>query len=141
MRSPKRFLASSLLAAVLLIAAFSMSSAFAASPVKITNCVKTASRPKLLTLTCGDGNTVLKGLSWSSFGGATAQAKGTFVTNTCDPNCAGGKDVSYPVSVKASSPKSCKGGTRVYAKLALVFTSRTPLSISRYKNWTLGCPT
>jgi hypothetical protein len=140
MRSPRRFLSSSLLAAVVLVAAFSMS-AFAASPVKITNCIKASSRPRQFTLTCGDGNTVLKGLSWSSFGGATAQAKGTFVTNTCEPNCAEGKDVSYPVSVKATSPKTCKGGVRVYGKLALVFTARTPLSISRYKNWTLGCPT
>jgi hypothetical protein len=140
MRSPRRFLASSLLVAAVLIAAFSMSSAFAASPVKITNCVKTASRPKLLTLTCGDGNTVLKGLSWSSFGGATAQAKGTFVTNTCDPNCAEGKDVSYPVTVKASGAKNCKGGVRVYDKLSLRFTGRAP-GPGIPRNWTLGCPT
>ena len=44
---------------------------------------------------------VLKALSWSSFGGATAQAKGTFVIDLCKPNCAAGKDASYPVSVKA----------------------------------------
>jgi hypothetical protein len=140
MRFHKRFLAGSMLLAAVLIAAFSMS-AFAASPVKITNCVKASSRPRQFTLTCGDGNTVVKGLTWSSFGGPTARAKGTFVTNTCEPNCAEGKDVSYPVSVKATSPKACKGGLRVYSKLALVFTARTPLSISRYKNWTLGCPT
>jgi hypothetical protein len=140
MHFPKRFLASALLAAALLIAAFSLS-ALAVSPVKITNCIKATSSPKLLTLTCGDGNTVLKGLSWSSFGGQTAHARGAFVTNTCEPNCAEGKDVSYPVSVRASSPKACKGGTRIYSKLALVFTARTPLSISRYKHWTLGCPT
>jgi hypothetical protein len=131
-------IASCMLAAAIVIAALAMS-ASAATPLKITNCNKTASKPKLLTLTCGDGDTVLKGMSWSSFGGATAQGKGTFVTNTCKPNCAEGKDVSYPVTVKASATKKCKGGVKVYEKLALTFTARKPGSgIPRH--WTLGCP-
>lgn len=132
------FIASCLLAAAIAVAALAMS-ASAAAPLKITNCNKAVSRPKLLTLTCGDGNTVLKGLSWSSFGGTTAQAKGTFVTNTCKPNCAQGKDVSYPVSVKASTSKKCKGGVGVYKEVALTFPGRKPgKSIPR--NWKLGCP-
>jgi hypothetical protein len=84
----RRFFASCLLAAAITITAFAIS-ASATAPLKITNCNKTASRPKLLTLTCGDGNTVLKGMSWSSFGGLSAAGKGTFVTNTCEPNCQG----------------------------------------------------
>jgi hypothetical protein len=141
--SEDHFLARASLAAaslmLVLIAALAMS-ASASSPLRITNCNRASSSPKLLTLTCGDGNTVLKGLKWSSFGGPTARAKGTFVTNTCKPNCAQGKDVSYPVSVKATSPKSCRGGARVYNKLALQFTVRVPSSIAGMKNWTLGCP-
>jgi len=127
------------LAAASLAAAFSMSAA-AASPLKITNCNSAASRPKALTLTCGDGNTVLKGLSWSSFGAAGALAKGTFVTNTCEPNCASGKDVSYPVKVKASGTKTCKHGLRVYAKLTLTFTGKAP-GAGVPRSWKLGCPT
>jgi hypothetical protein len=122
------------------VIAFGVMTASAAAPLKLTNCNRSASRPKQLTLTCGDGNTVLKGLTWSSFGGTTAQAKGTFTTNTCKPNCASGKDVSYPASVTASSPKTCKGGVRVYNKLTLKFTGKVPSSISSQKNWTLGCP-
>ena len=136
----RHFLASAMLAAVVLIAAFAMS-ASAAGPVKITNCNAAASRPKLLTLTCGDGNTVLKGLSWSTFGGLSAQAKGTFVMNTCEPDCAAGRDVSYPVAVKATSPRTCKKGLRVYNKLTLKFTGRVPKSASSLTRWTLGCPT
>jgi hypothetical protein len=139
MNLPKHHLtASCLFAAAITVAALAMS-ASAAAPLKITNCNKAASRPKLLTLTCGDGNTVLKGLHWSSFGGATARAKGTFVTNTCKPNCAQGKDVSYPVSVKASTSKKCKGGVHVYENVALTFTARKPGS-SIPRNWKLGCP-
>jgi len=139
MRLHKLFLAIATLAAAIL--AVGAIAAFAASPLKINNCVKASSRPKSLTLACGDGNTVLKGLKWSSFGGASAQAKGTLEMNTCEPNCAAGKDVSYPVSVKATSPRTCKKGVRVYNKLALQFTGRAPKSAGSLKNWTLGCPT
>ena len=131
-------IASALLVAALVIAAFSMS-ASAATPLKITNCNKAASRPKLLTLTCGDGNTALKGMSWSSFGGATAAGKGTFVTNTCEPNCAEGKNVSYPVSVKATGSKKCKGAT-VYAKLSLTYTGPKKPPPSEPRKWFFLCP-
>jgi hypothetical protein len=136
--SKHHLLASALLAAAALIAAFAIS-ASAAAPLKITNCNKAASRPSLLTLTCGDGNTVVKGLRWSSFGAATAQGKGTFVTNTCEPNCAEGKDVSYPVKVKATGTLKCKGGVTVYGKLALQFTGRAPGS-NIPRSWKFTCP-
>jgi hypothetical protein len=138
-RRSLQLIASVVLAGAVLTVASALS-AFASSPLRISNCNSSSARPKLLTLTCGDGNVVLKGLKWSSFGGSTARARGTFVTNTCKPNCAQGKDVSYPVSVKATNPKTCRGGVRVYNRVALQFTARTPLSVSRYKNWTLGCP-
>lgn len=115
--------------------------ASAAPSVKITNCVSASSRPKSLTLACGDGNTVLSKLRWSSFGGASAQASGTLEVNTCSPNCAGGKVARYPVAVKADSIRKCKAGLRVYNKLTLRFTGRAPSSASTLKRWTLGCPT
>jgi hypothetical protein len=126
---------------VVALLALGAMSASGASNLKITNCIKATSKPKSVTLTCGDGNTVLSGLSWSTFGGTTASASGTFKMNTCEPNCASGKVVSYPVSVKATSPRSCKAGLRVYNKVTLKFTGRSPKSASRLKNWTLGCPT
>ncbi|HEX4467431.1 MAG TPA: hypothetical protein VH025_09610 [Solirubrobacteraceae bacterium] len=131
-------LASALLAAAIAIAAFAMS-ASAASPLKITNCNKAASSPKLLTLTCGDGNTVLKGMTWSNFGSGTASGKGTFVTNTCEPNCAQGKDVSYAVSVKAEGKKQCKGAT-VYAKLSLSYPGTRKPPPSEPRKWFFRCP-
>jgi hypothetical protein len=129
--------------AVLAIALVSLSvmAAAAAPAVKITNCVSASSRPKLLTLACGDGNTVLSKLRWSSFGGASARASGTLEVNTCSPNCAGGKVVRYPVAVTAGSIRKCKAGLRIYDKLSLRFTGRAPKSASGLKNWTLGCPT
>jgi len=130
--------ASALLAAAIAIAAFAMS-ASAASPTKITNCNKAASKPRTLTLTCGDGNTYLKALSWSSFGGAAASGKGTFVTNTCEPNCSEGKNVSYPANVKATGAKKCKGAT-VYAKLTLTYTGARKPPPSDPRKWFFRCP-
>lgn len=114
--------------------------AYAASPVKITNCNKALSRPKQVTLTCADANTGLSRLKWASFGGASAKASGTLETNTCKPNCAAGKVVRYPVSVTASRPRSCGAGLSVYGKVALRFTGKAPSSASSLKTWTLSCP-
>jgi hypothetical protein len=127
-----------LLAAAIMLAAFAFS-ASAASSLKITNCNKAASRPKLLTLTCGDGNTVLKGMTWTNFGAGTATGKGTFVTNTCEPNCSQGKDVSYAVTVKAMGSKKCKGAT-VYAKLSLTYTGAKKPPPSEPRKWFFRCP-
>jgi hypothetical protein len=138
--SPRKhhLLASVLLSAVALIATLAMS-ASAAAPLKIANCNKAVSSPKLLTLTCGDANMGLEGMSWSSFGAATAQGRGTFVANTCEPNCAAGKDVSYLVKVKATGAITCKHGLRVYGRLALDFTGRAP-GPGVPRSWKLACP-
>jgi hypothetical protein len=140
MTTPRHYYlsASALLAAAIAIVAFAIS-ASAASPLKITNCNKAASSPKLLTLTCGDGNTVLKGMKWSNFGAGTATGKGTFVSNTCEPNCAEGKDVSYAVTVKAMGSKKCKGAT-VYAKLSLTYTGAKKPPPSEPRKWFFRCP-
>jgi hypothetical protein len=135
----RQLLAGVLLTASILIATAAMS-ASASPPLKITNCFRASTRPKLLTLTCGDGNTVLKGLRWSSFGAPTARATGKFVMNTCDPNCAEGRAVSFSVSVKATDPRRCKGGLRVYNRLALKFIGHSPAERNDFTHWTLGCP-
>jgi hypothetical protein len=134
----RRLLMSAMLAGALV--ALVAIGASAASPVKITDCITASSRPKTLTLTCGDGNTVLSKLRWSSFGGKSARASGELEMNTCSPDCAGGKVVRYPVSVNAKNIRSCKAGLRVYNKLTLQFTGRVPSSTSALKRWMLGCP-
>jgi len=114
-------------------------SASAAAPLKITNCYSAVSRPKVVVLTCADANTSLKGLIWSSFGGSTAQGRGTFVTDSCEPNCASGKSLSFEATVKATGSVSCKRGLRVYARLTLRFAGRAPgRGVPRI--WKLGCP-
>ncbi|HUA73965.1 MAG TPA: hypothetical protein VL988_04335 [Solirubrobacteraceae bacterium] len=137
---PKHHLiASCLLAAAIVLAAFALS-ASAAAPLKVTNCNNASSKPKRLTLTCGDGNTYLKNLSWSNFGSDPASAKGTFVSNTCEPNCAEGKNVSYPVTIKAQGHKKCKKGGMVYLKLSLTYTGPKKPPPSEPRKWFFPCP-
>jgi hypothetical protein len=114
--------------------------ATAASQVEITNCNHAQSRPKEVTLTCADGNTVLRNLHWSSFGGLTAAARGTFEVNTCTPNCAEGRMASYTVQLRATRPGDCSGTLRVYHKLTLVFIGTPPKAGQSLSHWTLGCP-
>lgn len=133
-------IASCALAAAIVLAALAGVTASAATPLKVTNCNNASSRPKRLTLTCGDGNTYLKNMSWSSFGGETASGKGTFVSNTCEPNCAEGKNVSYPVTVKAMGHKKCKKGGTVYAKLSLTYTGAKKPPPSEPRKWFFPCP-
>jgi hypothetical protein len=134
----RRFVVALMFGSALIVSAATV--ATAGSPLRITNCNRASSRPRLVTLTCGDGNTVLSGLSWSSFGGRSAHARGTLEMNTCRPNCAQGKVVRYPVAVSAIEPRTCRGGVRVYNKVTLRFTGRAPSSSSSLKRWTLGCP-
>jgi hypothetical protein len=116
--------------------------ASAAAPVKITDCDHASTRPKALILTCGDANSALTGLRWSSFGGTSATGKGTLVVNTCEPNCAAGNGRRFAVAVTATGPRTCKRGLRVYGKLTLRYTSRPPSSsLGILTRWRLGCPT
>jgi hypothetical protein len=132
-------IASCMLAAAIVIAALAMS-ASASAPLKITNCNKAQTKPKTVVLTCGDANTALKNMSWTSFGGATAAGKGTYVTNTCEPNCASGKNVSYPVTVKATGSKKCNGGVSVYGKASFTFTGAKKPGKNIQRSWTFFCP-
>ncbi len=59
-------------------------------------------RPRSYVLACGDGNQSLDGLVWSNWGSPRATATGKVVVNNCDPSCADGKTISYPVRVVAS---------------------------------------
>ncbi len=59
-------------------------------------------RPRSYVLACGDGNQSLDALVWSNWGSPRATATGKVVVNNCEPSCADGKMISYPVKVVAS---------------------------------------
>ena len=91
-----------------------------------------AVRPASLLLACGDGNTLLRQITWSSWteSGATGQAE--FSENTCSPNCASGQFSDTPVQVTLSGVRM-SGAGRCFSTLV---TSRTGSS----QTWPLVCP-
>jgi hypothetical protein len=86
----------------------------AATPVAslktvLVNCLfKQQTRPSSFILTCADAGDVLAHLHWVSWGSGAAFATGIEQVNSCRPDCAAGKFISYPVLVDLSR------ATRVY---------------------------
>ncbi|MEU5792881.1 hypothetical protein ABZ800_05025 [Streptomyces sp. NPDC047813] len=63
-------------------------------------------RPTDFILACGDGNSRLKGLNWTSWSDGGATGTGTNWVNDCKPYCAAGTFHPYPVVIRLS------GGTQ-----------------------------
>jgi hypothetical protein len=60
---------------------------------------------------------------WSSWGGATAVGRGTAVVRLCQPDCATGRVVPYPATVKLSDVRSCDRA-RFYVDSSVVAETR-----------------
>jgi hypothetical protein len=67
-------------------------------------------RPSGIVLACADGNASLSHLVWSSWTLSAATATGVYVHNTCSPNCAQGKFVSTPATVRLDYPIRTSAG-------------------------------
>jgi hypothetical protein len=50
-------------------------------------------KPTIFTLECGDGNTVIRNITWSSWTSKSAKGSGNFWVNLCKPSCVYGKFV------------------------------------------------
>ena len=101
--------------------------AAASQKIYVANAVCTghAFKPKAIIIACGDGNFRASHLHYSRYGGRTAKASGTLVENRCVPNCASGKFVSYPGSIKLSDVRTCQGSL-YYERIAWTFTGTSP---------------
>ena len=93
-------------------------------------CTTPSYKPTQIVVTCADANTVLRGISWKSYGGDTASGSGTANVNACDPNCAAGKFQTFPAAVKLSLPKDCRKDVRQFTHLVLTYTGAKPQGAS-----------
>lgn len=76
-----------------------------------SSSVKRLVRPKSVIIACGDANTRLDNLKWSSWGTATAAATGQDTWNTCVPYCAASKKWdSTAATVTLSHPVATSHG-------------------------------
>jgi hypothetical protein len=93
-------------------------------------CANPSYKPRQIIVTCADANTVLKGISWKSYGSDNANGSGTANVNACDPNCAAGKFQAFPATVKLSRPKDCRKDVRQFTHLVLTYTGAKPQGAS-----------
>jgi hypothetical protein len=111
------------------------------SQVWVTNCTHESYKPATLILACGDGNSFLQNLSWSTWSTTHATGKGSFVEDSCTPNCASGKAEKFATTIALSKPKKCaKKPHRVFDDLSLTYTGKRPSHTPKTVNYTLGCP-
>ncbi|GAA2812281.1 hypothetical protein [Saccharopolyspora taberi] len=61
-------------------------------------------RPSEIVLTCADGNAVVRGIDWDSWGSAQASGLGTAEINDCEPSCADGESRPERVRVTLDAP-------------------------------------
>jgi hypothetical protein len=108
----------------------------------VGNCTKSQVRPPTIVVACADANLALTRLRWTSFGGATAHASGSYHVNDCTPYCAAGHFHSYPVRVVLSQAALCKDKHDDYREATVIFTGSRPSTVkSSHRTLSLpGCP-
>ncbi|MCU1488654.1 MAG: hypothetical protein JWM85_59 [Acidimicrobiaceae bacterium] len=83
---------------------------------KLVDCTgKPVVKPTEIIITCADAGEVLQGIHWSRWTTGDARGTGTYVLNTCTPDCAAGKFVRYHATFELSGRKQDRHG--------LVFTA------------------
>lgn len=104
-----------------------VASASGKKPLLIANCNKPKFKPANVILACGDASLGATNVVWSGWGQKAALGAGTGQENDCKPNCAQGKTKTAPMSLRASKPKTCSNGRRIFTKLAYTWTAGPPI--------------
>ena len=111
------------------VATASVSSRAGARPrVIVVDCLgQQQTRPSSFILTCADAGDVLTALHWVNWG-SEAFGTGTEKINTCTPDCADGKFVSYPALITLWRPELLPGhpGVRYFTKITRIYTANRP---------------
>ncbi|MBQ0826361.1 hypothetical protein [Streptomyces tagetis] len=97
-------------------------------PVLIDCAQRPEVRPEAFIIACGDGNSVLTSLQWSRWDARAAVATGVNDVNDCDPDCAAGTFLAYPVTVRLDRARVAEqdaGQTR-FTRLSLTYTDGRP---------------
>lgn len=91
----------------------------------VADCSSAKVRPTTITVACGDGGAWVQGMTWTSWGPATATGSGQFYQNTCQPNCAEGKPASYPARVTLSGVENDPAGA-YFSHLTVTWEGSAP---------------
>jgi hypothetical protein len=97
--------------------------------VVVVDCIgQRQARPSSFILTCADANDALSGLHWVNWAASQAFGTGTEVVNTCIPDCADGKLVSYPALIALWRPEPLPGhpGIRYFTRMTRIYPAARP---------------
>ncbi|HEY2769625.1 MAG TPA: hypothetical protein VGI87_03620 [Solirubrobacteraceae bacterium] len=75
-------------------------------------------------------------LHWTSWSGSSASATGANWLNKCVPNCAKGTFAKFPVTLKASRPRTVLG-KKVFTRMQVTYTSTQPHGLGKSETWKL----
>jgi hypothetical protein len=79
---------------------------------------------------CMPSSQFISGLSWTSWSG-NAFGSGTLKVNSCNPNCASGKYLKFPILVVLWGAKSWPhhSGRQYFSELTWIFTGKRPSGV------------
>ena len=85
-------------------------------------------RPSSFILACADENDALTGLHWANWAASQAFGTGTEKVNTCTPDCADGKFVSYTALITLWRPEPFPGhpGVRHFTRITRIYPANRP---------------
>ena len=64
------------------------------------DCEYPAYRPETIMIYCGDGGAYIDKITWNTWSKKGARGIGEYHRNLCEPNCADGKFVQAPVTIR-----------------------------------------
>ena len=97
-------------------------------PVVLVNCNGSGLvKPATYDVFCNPSQEVVSGLTWTSWK-STAYGSGTLKVNNCNPNCATGHFVKYPILVVLwrAAPWPHHAGGQYFSRLTWIFTAKRP---------------
>lgn len=100
-------------------------SAEASTSYLLTCSDEPVSEPLSYQLLCGLGLDAFDQLEWTNWGEAEARAEGRYEEKICDPNCAAGSVISYPVFVTVEDLEP-QDGASFYRSLTVEFPGMRP---------------
>ncbi len=122
-------LAGTATAAVLVAGPASAKPAASASShqVVLVNCGTGEVKPAIIEPGCMASQEFFAGLHWSVWT-STAYGSGSLKVNNCQPSCAQGKFVKFPVLVVLWRAQARPGhaGQRYFSRLTMIFTGKRP---------------
>jgi hypothetical protein len=75
-------------------------------------------------------------VTWTSWGAKTATGTGANWLNNCMPNCAKGTFQKFPVTLKASRPRTVLG-KKVFTRLQVTYAGTAPHGLGKSELWKL----